>query len=317
MAKYLVKRLLAMLPILIGITILVYVVASMCPGTPLSMLLQNPEISATDIEAAEARYGLDQPVAVQYLRWLGNCLQGNLGYSYRTSEPVIKLIGERIGATLTLTIVGTIIALVIAIPLGVLAAYKPYSIWDYTASGFSFLGAASPTFFVGMIFIFIFSLKLGVLPTGGMYSNSSSKTLGDYLHHLTMPALVLAFSQMGSYIRQTRSSMMEVFEDEYIRTARSKGLKEGRVVFRHALRNALIPVVTQVGLSIPMLIGGTVVIEQVFSWPGLGTLMVFSIQARDYPTIMGISVIISLAVMIGSIFIEILYGFMDPRIRYR
>ena len=317
MLRYILKRLLLMLPILLGITILVYVIASLCPGTPLTMLLQDPQVTQADIAAAEARYGLDQPVIVQYLRWLGNCLKGNLGYSYRTGQPVIELIGERIGPTLVLTLTGTAIALLIAIPLGVLAALKPYTGFDYAASGFSFLGAAAPNFFVGLVFIYLFAVKLGILPTGGMYSNSGGGGALDYLKHLLMPALVVAFGSMGMYIRQTRSSVLEVLGEEYVRTARAKGVTERRVVVRHALRNALIPVVTQLGLSIPTLIGGTVVTEQVFSWPGLGTLMVFSIQARDYQAIMGITVVIAVVVMLGNMLVEILYGVLDPRIRHQ
>lgn len=317
MLKYIARRLLIMIPIMLGITVLVYMIASMCPGSPLTMLLQDPQISAADIEAARARYGLDQPVIVQYFRWLQNCLSGNLGYSFRTGEPVTKLIAERIGPTLVLTLTGTGIAMLLAIPLGVLAACRPYTGFDYVASGLSFLGAASPSFFVGLIFIYLFAVKLGVLPTGGMYSDLSAKALGDYIRHLILPASVLTFAQMGMYIRQTRSSLLEILGDDYVRTARAKGLKENSVVIRHGLRNALIPVVTQFGLSIPTLIGGTVVIEQVFSWPGIGTLMVFSIQARDYPTIMGITVVIAFVVMIGNMLIELLYGILDPRIRYQ
>lgn len=317
MAKYILKRLLIMLPIMLGITVLVYVIASLCPGTPLTMLLQDPQVSAADIEAARVRYGLDQPVIVQYFRWLQNCLSGNLGYSFRTGEPVLKLIGERIGPTLALTLTGTFIALLVAIPLGVLAAYKPYSCVDYAASGLSFMGAASPSFFVGLIFIYLFAVKLKILPTGGMYNNGGAKEFSDYLRHLILPASVLAFSQIGMYIRQTRSSLLEVLGEDYVRTARAKGLLENRVVLGHALRNALIPVVTQFSLSIPMLIGGTVVTEQVFSWPGIGTLMVFSIQARDYPTIMGITVVIAFVVMVGNMLVEILYGVLDPRIRHQ
>lgn len=317
MLKYIARRLLIMIPIMLGITVLVYIIASMCPGSPLTMLLQDPQVSAADIEAARVRYGLDQPVIVQYFRWLKNCLSGNLGYSFRTGEPVTKLIAERIGPTLVLTLTGTSVAMLLAIPLGVLAACKPYTVYDYAASGLSFLGAASPSFFVGLIFIYMFSVKLGVLPTGGMYSNLTVKAPVDYIQHLILPASVLAFSQVGMYIRQTRSSLLEILGDDYVRTARSKGLKEENVVIRHGLRNAFIPVVTQFGLSIPTLIGGTVVIEQVFSWPGLGTLMVFSIQARDYPTIMGITVVIAFVVMIGNMLIELLYGVLDPRIRYQ
>jgi len=317
MIKYILKRLLIMLPILLAITVLVYIIASFCPGTPLTMLLQDPQISQADLEAAAERYGLNDPVITQYFRWLGNCLKGNLGYSFRTGEPVTKLIADRIVPTLSLTLSGMMIALLIAIPLGVLAAYRPYSGIDYAASAFSFLGAAAPNFFVAMVFIYLFAVKLGILPTGGMYGNTGTRGFLDYVHHLIMPAMVLAFSQVGMYIRQTRSSVLSILGEEYIRTARAKGLRENILVIRHALRNALIPVLTQVALSIPVLIGGTVVTEQVFSWPGLGTLMVFSIQARDYPTIMGITVVISVTVMIGNMIVEILYGVLDPRIRYQ
>lgn len=313
--KYILKKLVVVCFLMFGITILVYIMAEMCPGSPLTMLLQNPNISAADIEAAEARYGLDQPVIVQYFRWLGNCLKGNLGYSYRTGQPVAEMIGECIGATLMLSISSTVLALLIAIPLGALAAYKPYTIWDYASSAFSFLGAASPSFFVGLIAIYFLAVKIGLFPTGGMYDNSGARVWTDYLHHMFLPMIVLAFSQLGMYIRQTRSSMLDALNDDYVRTARSKGVGEKGVIFLHALRNSLIPVVTQVGLSLPTLIGGAVVIERVFTWPGLGTLMVNSIDGRDYPAIMGITVVISAVVLIGNMIVEILYSVLDPRIR--
>ncbi|XCP84940.1 ABC transporter permease [Roseburia hominis] len=317
MFKYIGKRILLTIPIFIGITILVYYIATLAPGTPLSMLLQDPYVTQETIDEVTARYGLDQPVIIQYLRWLGNCLKGNLGYSYRTAEPVLKMVAERMGPTLLLTLSATIIALVVSIPLGLLAAYKPYSVWDYCSAGLSFLGAASPNFFMALIVIYLFAIKLGILPTGGMYSNAGGRQMSDCLTHLILPSCVLSLQMLGVFIRQTRSSMLEVLNDDYIRTARAKGLREKSVVFIHAFRNSLIPIVTQLGTMLPLLVGGAVIIEQVFSWPGLGSLMVLSINARDYPAIMGVTVVIAGTVLLGNIIVDIVYGILDPRIRYR
>lgn len=315
--KYIIKRLLIAIPTFFGITILAYIISSMTPGSPLDMLLTDPYMTAEEIARRKVELGLDQPVIIQYFNWLMEFLKGNLGFSYRTHQPVIQMISQRIGPTLLLTCSSLIVSCLIAIPFGIMSATKPYSGWDYTSSGMSFLMAATPNFFAGLVFIYVFAVVLKVLPMGGMYDSSGTRSFGMLLKHLIMPTLVLSFQQIGSWVRYTRSSMMEVLEEDYIRTAKAKGLKWKTVICRHGLKNGLIPVVTEIGMSIPIMVGGAVVTEQVFSWPGIGTLMVQSINARDYPVIMGITVMVAAAVLIGNLVVDLIYGCLDPRISYK
>lgn len=316
MGKYIFKRFAAMIPSFIGITILVYIISSLAGGSPLEMLLQDPHISAEEIARRRAEMGLDKPVIVQYLNWLGLLLKGNLGTSYRTYLPVTEMIGTAIAPTLILTLTSTLIALIFAVGLGVMAGYHPYSGWDYVSSALSYLGASMPNFFAALGLIYIFAVRLQWLPTSGMYDAFGERTWGMLGRHLILPALVLAIQQVGSLIRQTRGSMMEVLQNEYIRTARAQGISEFTVVSRYALRNALTTIVTTLGMQLPFIVGGAVVTEQIFSWPGLGSMMVRAINARDYPVIMGITVFISLAVFVGNFIIDLIYGILNPRIRY-
>ena len=315
MKKYIVKRLLIAIPTFIGITILVYLLSSLAEGSPLDMLLSNPYITAEEIARKRVEYGLDKNVFVQYFNWLKQLLQGNMGYSYRTNLPVLGMILERLGPTLVLTFSATIFSVLVAVPLGIMSAYKPYSGWDYISSGLSFVGSATPNFFAGLLLIYLFSVRLKLLPIGGMYDTSGIRTLPMLLKHLILPAMVLSIQQVGRLIRQTRGSMLEVLSEDYVRTARAKGLRENKVLVRHALRNALIPVVTELGMMIPFLTGGAVVTEQIFGWPGLGSLMVMSITARDYPAIMGITVFVAVAVLLGNLLTDLIYSVLDPRIR--
>ena len=314
MLKYIMKRLLIAIPTFFGITILVYFLSSLAPGSPLEMLMADPMATKEDMEALRAQLGLDQPVIVQYMRWLQSLLQGNLGTSYRTNLPVMGMVLERLGPTLILTLTSTVFSVLIAVPLGIMSAYKPYSPWDYISSGLSFVGASTPTFFTGLVMIYAFAVKMQILPIGGMY-DSGVETVASMARHIVLPGLTLTVFNVGSLLRQTRGSMMEVFTEDYIRTARAKGLKELRLVISHGLRNSLIPVVTVLSTMIPFLFGGAVVAEQVFSWPGLGSLMVQSINSRDYPTIMGITVVIAAAVLMGNIITDIAYSLLDPKIR--
>lgn len=314
MFKYIVKRLLVAIPTFFGITVLVYLISSMAPGSPLEMLMADPMATRESMEALKTQMGLNDPAIIQYFRWLGAMLQGNLGISFRNSLPVLGQVLEKLGPTLILTLSATALSVAVAVPLGIMSAYKPYSAWDYVSSGFAFVGASTPTFFTGLVLIYVFAVKLQVLPMGGMY-DAGVHTVGSALRHLILPCLVLTIFNIGSILRQTRGSMMEVFSEDYIRTARAKGLTEPRVVILHGLRNALIPVVTVLSTMIPFLFGGAVVAEQVFGWPGLGSLMVQSINARDYPMIMGITVVIAAAVLIGNVLTDIAYSLLDPKIR--
>jgi len=315
--KYIGKRILIAIPTFLGITIFVYFLSSLAPGTPLEMIFNDPHATAEQMEAVRHRLGLDRPVIVQYLSWVGQLLQGNLGVSYRTGHSVWFDIQERIGPTLLLTFSSLIFSVFVAIPLGIMSAYKPYSAWDYISSGLSFFGAAIPNFFAGLVFIFLFSVIFRIFPSGGMYDSSGAKDFGVLMHHMFLPMIVLSIQQVGSLLRQTRGSVLEVLQEDYVRTARAKGVKESFVLVKHVLQNAFIPIITRIGIMIPFLVGGAVVTEQIFAWPGLGSLMVLSINSRDYPVIMGITVFISAAVLIGNIIIDGVYGLLDPKIRYR
>ena len=312
LGKYIIKRLLIAAVTFFGITVLVYILASLAPGSPVEMILAGTSnLTQEDVARMEAQMGLDQPIYVQYIIWLKNVLHGNLGVSYRTMRPVTEMIGERIGPTLMLTVTALVLAIFIAVPLGIIAAYRPYSLWDYASSVFSFIGAAMPNFFAAMILVYLFSIQLGILPASGMYDTGAGESLSMLLRHMLLPVVTLMLQYVGIYTRHMRSSMLEV---DFVRTARAKGLREQAVIFIHAFRNALIPLITQVGLSLSALIGGAIITEQVFSWPGMGTLMVQSINYRDYPTIMGITVLIASFVLIGNIAIDLLYGVLDPRV---
>lgn len=315
MGRYVLKRLLTALVAFLGITIIAYCLATLMPGSPLDLLVQpDTGVSAEELAAIEHRMGLDRPVAIQYFYWLKNLLQGNLGVSYSQHRPVLELIAGRIGPTLILSLSSMALAVAVAIPLGMVAGYKSYSGWDYGSTVLSFVGQAAPNFFVALLLIYIFSVKLGWLPVTGMYDAGSTGSFSELLRHLCLPCLALTFQHLGIYTRQMRNSMVECLSDDYVRTARAKGLKERTVLFKHTLRNALLPLVTQVGLCISALVGGAIVTEQIFSWPGMGTLMLKAIQGRDYPLIMGVTVVISTMVLIGNIVVDIIYRMLDPRI---
>lgn len=312
--KYIVKRILIMIPVFLGMTALVFFLSRMTPGSPIDAMI-TPEMGVQDIAELEHRMGLDQPIYVQYFRWLQRMFQGDMGFSYRTSNPVIRDIGERVGPTLLLTLTVLVVAVLIGVTLGVLAACKPYSLWDTLASGLSFLGSSMPGFFIALVLIYIFSIKLELLPTGGMYTTVSTTNLPDLAKHMVLPTISMAMASAGNYIRQTRSAMLEVMGEEYIKMARAKGMRERVVLYTHALRNALLPIVTCIGMSVPGLVGGSIIIEQIFGWPGMGTLMVMSVNYRDYPVIMGIAMYITVAVLITNMVMDLLYAVLDPRIR--
>jgi peptide/nickel transport system permease protein len=318
MGKYLVKRLLTAVMAFIGITIIAYVIASLMPGTPLDLLIQ-PETRVSEAELAEIRHrmGLDQPLIIQYFYWLKNLLSGNLGVSYSQHRPVAELISTRIGPTLLLSCSALLLSVIIAVPLGTIAGYKSYSGWDYSSSVLAFVGQAAPNFFVALLLIYVFAVNLKWLPASGMYDIGSSGSLKELLRHMCMPCLALAFQHIGIYTRHLRNSMVESISDDYVRTARAKGVSEKTILFKHVLRNALLPLVASVGMSLSSLAGGAIVTEQVFSWPGMGTLMLKAIQGRDYPLIMGVTVVIALVVLVGNILVDIIYRMLDPRIGSR
>lgn len=317
MFKYILKRLLYAIPVFLGITFVVYVLINLAPGGPLSILAASGEMSLSDLEALKISLGLDKPILVRYFLWLGDLLRGDLGTSYRTSQAVSLMISQRIIPSLMLTGVGIVGAMVIGIPLGIVSAYKPNSIWDHISTFVAFIGASVPNFFLSLLLIYGLAVKMKWFPTSGMYSSGNAGDVMDLLHHLALPAFVCGIQPIGNYIKQTKSSVLEVLNEEYIKTARSKGLTNAVIVIKHAFRNALIPIVTTVSLSIPFLIGGAVVTEQIFAWPGIGSLMITAITSRDYPVIMGVAVLICAVVLVANLILDLIYAALDPRIKFK
>ena len=315
MVTYILRRLLISIPVLFGVTLVAYFVMTLAPGDAVDMLV-DPGLSTQDVALKKQALGLDQPVYVQYFKWLGQMVHGNLGYSFTNRRPVTERIGERLIPTLVLAFSAMIFSYVIAIPIGVLAAVRQHSVWDYVATIFAFLGVSVPSFFLGLLMIFIFALKVGWFPTGGTQTIGAPFSLVDRLSHLVLPMIVLGMQNIGAVTRYTRSSMLEVVHQDYVRAARAKGQFERVVIFRHALRNALIPIITLAGLQFPILLGGAIITEQVFNWPGMGRLAVEAITQRDYPTIMGLNLLIAAMVVIGNLAADVMYGVADPRIRY-
>jgi peptide/nickel transport system permease protein len=315
MVNYLVRRLLLVIPILWGISLVSFAIMYVAPGQPAVMNL-DPTISvearARQIEAL----GLNAPPHIQYVRWLRNVVQGDFGLSFSKRVPVSDMVRERLPNTLLLMIASALIATVIAIPLGVLSARKPYTPLDYAVTLGAFLGLATPNFWLGLMLIMVFSVQLGWTPVGGVATIGAEFSLLDRLQHLILPAAVLATADMAGLMRYTRSSMLEVLQQDYIRTARAKGLPERRVIYTHGLRNGLIPIVTIFGLMLPTFIGGAVIVESLFSWPGIGKLFIDAVFERDYPVIMAITMFGAVLTVLGNLIADILYAVLDPRIEY-
>lgn len=312
MSRYILKRIIIAIPVLLGITVIDYIIMTLA-GSPMEML-QGPRVSQAAVEAKEIAMGLDQPVVVQYVIWLGQLIQGNLGYSTKSFQPVGSMIAEHLGPTLLLMGVSMLVSLLIAVPAGIYSAVKQYSKGDYAVVTFSFLGSSMPSFFLALLLIYVFTVRLGWLPSGGMTTLGTEGGVADVAKHMIMPVLVLAFSLAGSNIRYIRSAMLEILQQDYLRTARAKGVGGFRVIWVHALRNALVPIVTVIGMQIPMLFGGAVIVEQVFSWPGLGLMTMSAITARDYPVIMGVCLLSAVVVLMANLVTDIVYALADPTI---
>jgi peptide/nickel transport system permease protein len=316
--RWLVRRLLISIPVLLGITILSFCFVRLAPGDPVRMMV-NPEYMAGGAEDFIARkraeLGLDQPLPVQYVAWLGQLTQGNLGYSFFDRRPVGDILKERIWPTTELMGTALLLALAFGVPLGLLAAIHQYSALDYISAVLSLATISTPSFFLGLAAIYIFSLKLDLLPTSGMFTAGQPRTLADDLQHLILPAVILGLNLAGPFVRYARSSLLEVIRQDYLTTARSKGLGGRLVILRHALPNALLPLITVVGIQIPALFAGAVVIEQIFAWPGMGQLALAAITQRDYPVLMGFTMIIAVLVLLSNIIADVAYAVVDPRIR--
>jgi peptide/nickel transport system permease protein len=317
MLTYLLRRLLVSIPILLGITLIVFFIASMMPGDAVLAMISTDTPQAEDlIKLRRGQLGLDLPVYEQYGRWLGQLLQGNLGHSFQSGESVAAVIAARLPATLQLMGVALLFAIVLGVLLGVVSALKQYSWLDYSFTFLGFVGISIPDFFLGMVLVYVFALQLHLLPTSGITTAGEAYSLADNLRHLVLPALALGLVRTATFMRYTRASVLEVMNNDYVRTARAKGLREWLVVTRHILRNALIPVVTVIGLTLPVLFGGAVIIEMIFQWAGIGLMFISAVTARDSPVIMGYVLLSAIIVLASNLITDIAYGWLDPRIRY-
>jgi peptide/nickel transport system permease protein len=315
MRAFIIRRLLIALPVTLLITLIMFVIINLAPGDPIDMFVGQQGLKLDEIERIRTSLGLNEPIYVRYVKWLGQLFQGNLGYSYLDNQPVIHRLAERLVPTFSLMIFVIILSHAVALPIGVLSAIRQYSWLDYLATGIAFFGVSFPNFFAGLVAIYVFSLSLGWLPTGGLETIGAGFSVADRVYHLLLPGMVLAFREMGVLVRYTRSSMLDVIRQDYVRTARAAGLSEWSVTFRHALRNALLPLITMLGLMIPRLFAGVVIIEQIFQWPGMGRLAIEAILSRDYPVLMGLTLSSAVAVLLGNLLADILYAMADPRIR--
>jgi peptide/nickel transport system permease protein len=313
MLAYLVRRVIGLLPILVMMSVIVFVLIRLIPGDPIDVMYGSEGMDTARRAALSHELGLDQSIVVQYGRWVWRAVHGDLGNSYRASMPVVSLIGQRLPATLLLAGTALVISLLIAVPLGVLAAVRRNSWVDFSALGFAIFGISLPNFWAGMVLVLIFAVWLHWLPAIGYVS--PARNLGQFLADLILPALTLGWSLSGTTTRLARSSMLEELGKDYVRTARGKGLREETVLLVHGLRNALIPLITMVGLQLGFLLGGVVVVEAVFAWPGIGLLVVDSIFARDYPVVQGVVLVVAVMVVLVNLMVDILYTIVDPRIR--
>jgi peptide/nickel transport system permease protein len=316
---YFFRRILIAIPVLLGISIAGFFVLAAAPGDPLLAHI-DPEALArmTADQLAQMRHeaGLDQPIPVRYLVWLGGVIHGDFGYSIVSGRSIIDEVVPRLGPSLMLMVAAALIAVLIGVPAGVISAVNQYGRLDYILSGLTILVISTPTFVLGLVFLFVFGVSLRILPVGDLFTFGKESDLMDRLAHLAMPAVILGLANAAQLVRYTRASMLEVMGSEYITTARSKGLASRVVLVRHGLRNALIPIITLIAILLPELVAGAVVTETVFNWPGLGQLSVKAANDRDPALMMGVVLLVGIAVLVASIIADLAYSIADPRIRF-
>lgn len=317
MLAFLVRRVLIAIPVLLGILALSFVLVHMLPGDPATVLLTPEELQGDPdmVERRRAELGLDRPLPIQYVAWLGEVAQGNLGVSFHRKVPVTEMIAPRVMPTLILSGSSILLALLIGIPVGVAAALKQNTKFDYASGVGSMLAVSVPTFFQGLIAIYVFSIWLGWLPSGGMRTLGIPPSGVDLLKHLILPAAVLSAVLMGPYVRYTRQSLLDVLRLDHVTTAKAKGVSRRGVIIHHAFRNSLIPLTTVLAVQIPALLAGTVIIEYVFSWPGMGRLVIEGINSRDYPVILAVVMLTAVLVLVFNFLADVTAAMLDPRIR--
>jgi peptide/nickel transport system permease protein len=313
--RYLARRLLLLVPVLVGVSIVIFGVLHLSPGDPAEIMLGS-QATKEDLARLRDSLGLNEPLPVQYLHWIGHVVRGDLGRSIWMKRPVLPEVLGRLGATLLLTGTALLLSTVGGLALGVASAAWPRSVLDRLSAVASLFGASMPSFWLGIVLMVIFALWLGWLPASGMYASYGGGGAGDLLSHLILPAVTLAAASITIIARLTRSTMLETLGQDFVRTARAKGVAERGVLLRHGLKNALIPIVTVVGVQAGYLLGGAVLTETVFAWPGVGTLMVQGILARDFPLVQGCVLVVALAFAVINLAVDLLYAWLDPRIRY-
>ncbi len=318
MGAFVLRRIAVAIPVLIGVTLLAYLLVDLAPGDPVTALIDpvtRAELGAEWVELRKEQLGLDDPAPVRYLLWLREVAQGNLGYSVVSGQSVAEQIGARLGPTLLLMGTALLIGTVVGVSVGILSAVRQYSALDYTATVVGFLAVSTPSFFLGLGLVYLFSVNWRILPSSGMRTLGGDASPTDLLRHMILPVAVLAAAQAPLVMRYARSTMLEVLLQDYVTTARAKGLRERVVLLGHAFRNALIPLITVVGLSLPELLSGAVITETIFQWPGMGLLAVRAVAARDYPLILGTILVTATMVLVSNLLADLLYGAADPRIR--
>jgi len=314
MGKYIIRRIFDLLPTIFVVAVIVFIVTRMIPGDPASVML-GPQASVEDIEALREKLGLNESLFTQFFQYIGNLLQGNLGVSYTYNEPIMSLIMERFPNTVILAISALIIAVIIGIPAGIISAAKQNSLLDYSVMLVSLIGVSMPIFWLGVMLVLYFSVNLGWFPATGM--GTLEEGFIPYIKHLILPSITLATIPMATFARITRSSMLEVISHDYIKTARSKGISEFLVICKHAFKNALTPILTVLGMQISMMLGGAVLTETIFSWPGMGRLIVDAIDKRDFVVVQGTVLFIAVIFVIVNLLVDILYKVVNPRVNYQ
>jgi len=320
MRTYILRRVLQILPVMFGITIIVFFIVHNAPGDPTTNMM-DPNMTVVEKARLKEKFGVDKPIIVQYVDWLTEVVSGNLGYSWKFQRPVAEVMGERMFSTFYLSFISLVISLLIGIPAGVISATRQYTKTDYFFTVFSLVGISLPSFFFALLLLKFFAIDHQFFPLSGMTTPGSSDwstwaQVKDIASHTVLPAVVLGLGSTASFMRYTRSSMLEVIRQDYIRTARSKGLSEKVVIYKHALRNALIPIITLLGFWVPSLFSGALITEQVFGWPGMGLLGYQAVTDRDYPLLMGVNLFLSMLTLVGNLLADIFYGLADPRIKY-
>ena len=315
MIRYVLKRLVISIPVLFLISVGAFILVHLTPGDPADMYI-SPDMTQAQIDLTRSVLGLDKPWLIQYFEWIKNFISGNFGFSFSSRQPVAEILAQRFSPTLLLMSVSLLAAYLAAIPLGIIAALNKNSWIDRSIIGWTFFNVSFPPFFLGLALIYVLGIKLAIFPTGGMVVLGRENDIAGRLMHLVLPVVVMASQFSANMIRYVRASVLDVLDQNYIRTAVSKGLSELHILVAHIFRNSLIPIITVIGTDLPKIIGGAVITEQIFQWPGIGSLTVAAINSRDYPILMAIVILSAVAVLLANLLVDLLYAVIDPRIRY-